>query len=167
MYYSPDIPAVIQSEKHTYLDVSLCELFTSQMVFAWVSGGNTANIYNTCMANLEHQEILHPTPWTESTRRLTTEQIWDAFFLNALLRDANERGENLTLVDGGTHDERLKKAMVARNARMLLYGQPMRMHACKKCEIKDPTTGSKCSHLELCIITDFLLPFRASPSRCY
>jgi hypothetical protein len=116
------------------------------MVFAWVSGGNTANIYNTCIADLKHQEIKHPMPWAQSSRRLTTEQIWDAFFLNALLRDASERGETLALVDSGTHDERLKSAMVARNARMLLYGQPMRMHACKKCEIKDPETNSMSPH---------------------
>ncbi|KAF5339767.1 hypothetical protein D9611_009052 [Ephemerocybe angulata] len=136
-YYSSAVPDIIHSEEHTFVDRTVCELFTAQMVHAWVSGSNCANIYNICLT----QGIPHPVNWPRSSRLLTAEQVWNAFFLNALLRDASERDIALIMNAIGLHEDRMKLAMISRNERISQYGQPQRMHACSKCEIPHYKTG--------------------------
>ncbi|KAH6879337.1 hypothetical protein BKA70DRAFT_1475132 [Coprinopsis sp. MPI-PUGE-AT-0042] len=140
-FYEDDwIPRIIQFEEHAFIDTSLCELFTSKMVYAWVSSGNCANIYNSSMAD-GPRKLCHPDSWCPEQFRLSTEQVWHAFYMNALLRDAADRAEPLVMLNVRTHEDRLKAAMVARNTRIAQYGQPERMHACRKCEVIDPKTN--------------------------
>lgn len=79
---------------------------------------------------------------------LSTETVWDAFFLNGLLLDFKERYDTLEL-EHNVHDHatRLRPAIQARNERMVGPGQELWNHACEICcaiEESDDCT-SKCS----------------------
>jgi len=97
------------------------------MLFAWVSQQNCSNIHNaaTKRSSLnEHAEVLS----------LSSEQVFRAFILNALLRESAEEGVPLVLPDLGDNHDRLKAAMEIRNKKMIHKGQKERMHACSRCE---------------------------------
>ncbi|KAK7028895.1 hypothetical protein VNI00_014819 [Paramarasmius palmivorus] len=123
------LPDFVHFEQHAFMSSELCELFTALMVFAWVSSQNCATIYNNAMSK----------PVTEhrvSSLSLSSEQVWRAFVLNALLRDCKETDRTLEMPDGPglTHDDRLKYAQTVRNDRIALHGQAQRLHACETCE---------------------------------
>ncbi|KAI0311184.1 hypothetical protein OF83DRAFT_1069232 [Amylostereum chailletii] len=111
--YYGGLPDVIQIEDHAFLETTLCELFTTLTLLAWVSSQNCAHIFNDALVG---------------------EEVLRGFFLNALLRDRAERGEYLSVPNGGGHDARLQYAMELRNNRIIKEGQPAHMHACKVCE---------------------------------
>lgn len=131
MYYDAKVPSTIHFEEHAFIDTELCETFTSLMVFAWVSGQNCAHFYNTTL-----RQSLYPQPplWPTENLSLSCEQVWSAFYLNAILRDWAEHDTVLTLPDVGDNRERLKYGMEIRNLRMIQHGQPEKMHACDVCE---------------------------------
>ncbi len=125
-FYSSDIPAVVQIENHAFVESELCELYTSFMLFAWVSQHNCANIHNASIKRSAQRQDLS----TELS--ISSEQVSRAFVMNALLRDCAENGTALILPNDGDHDERLKNAMERRNQQMILRGQIERMHACNR-----------------------------------
>jgi hypothetical protein len=105
-----------------------------------VSAQNCGNIYNNSLGKLS--AAAQPTIWPQGTNPcLTSEQVWHAFFRNALLRDSAERGVTLVLPDAGDHDSRLRRAMELRNSRIIRHGQPYKMHACSICEKFIPGLG--------------------------
>ncbi|KDQ58768.1 hypothetical protein JAAARDRAFT_69191 [Jaapia argillacea MUCL 33604] len=137
-FYYGGIPDTIQFEEHGYMEKDLCEVFTNFMLVAWVSAQNGANIYNFALAA---NSLCRPTIWPSGlTFNLSGEQVWRAFFLNALLRDWTERGLVLVLPDSGDHDSRLKHAMDIRNHLMIEHGQPEKMHACQVCPLRAVVT---------------------------
>lgn len=127
-YPATHVPEFVQIEDHAFISSELSELFTSCVLFAWVSAHNFATIFNSTLS--------HRGRSTESIPALTinAEQVWRAFFYHALLREHHERNINLVLLDIGDNDTRLKLALEARNAWYIRHGQPERMHACKVCE---------------------------------
>jgi len=133
-FYSSSIPQFIQIEDHAYVKAGLCELFSTFMLFAWVSSQNCGNILNTVIKRRVHTKEL-------GTLSISSEQVSHAFYLNALLHDCAEHGEVLVLLDVGDNDDRLKLAMEAQNKHIISEGQVERMHACSKCERFLPRSG--------------------------
>ncbi|KAI0310818.1 hypothetical protein OF83DRAFT_1031287, partial [Amylostereum chailletii] len=80
--------------------------------------------------------------------KLSTEQVWHVFFLNALLHDHAERGACLTLSDEGEQESRLEEAMEAHTKRMIEVGQPYKMHTYTICEHFIPSQSGE-GHLGL------------------
>lgn len=74
---------------------------------------------------------------------LSSEQVWHAFFLHSLLRDAAECSQQLVIPNSGEHDNRLKHAMEQRNLRIVRRGQREKMHACDICCKFIPGSGFK------------------------
>jgi hypothetical protein len=124
-------------EEHAFADSELCESFSNWMLFGWVSSQNCAQIYNATSAQ--------STTYSCQDLSLSSGQVWRAFALNALILDAEACGTTLILPASGEHDKRLQHAMEIRNRRMMIDGQPERMHACKICErfISGPQDGFK------------------------
>jgi hypothetical protein len=77
-------------------------------------------------------------PYTFS---LSSEQVFRAFTINALLREWTERNMCLVIPDKGDHDSRLKQAIEMRNIMMVQEGQKEKMHACQVCEKFVPGNG--------------------------
>ncbi|KAG6818923.1 hypothetical protein H0H93_000251 [Arthromyces matolae] len=150
IYYKPGVPTAIQFEDHAYIGQDVCELFTALMLYAWVSASNCAHIYNHSFASIGRSFGL----------KLRNEQVWTAFYMNALLRDGMEHGIFLTLSDTGSNDDRLKEAMEMRNLQMIREGQPQRMHSCDVCEKFIPGTGYKgLRPLRAVVVDGVLVPF--------
>lgn len=87
------------------------------------------------MYNLEAEDRVVPLSrvWNHSLN-LTTETVWDSFFLNALLLDSKQRGDTLELQHNvQNHATRLRPAIEARNERMVGPGQELWNHACEGC----------------------------------
>ncbi|KZV59052.1 hypothetical protein PENSPDRAFT_596144 [Peniophora sp. CONT] len=124
----PGVPRVLHVQKHSFVDTSLCEHFTFEMVCAWVSGGNNAQIYN-----LEHRFVDPDDPRWHTSPLLTGSLVWNAFFTLALLREADEQGAPLVLPNAEDLDERLNGALRARNWRTAGTGQENWNHACSLC----------------------------------
>ncbi|KAF9538564.1 hypothetical protein CPC08DRAFT_824622 [Agrocybe pediades] len=137
IFYSPEIPRVVQIEDHAFVETELCELFTSLMLFAWVSSQNCANILN---ASVKRTSTVSSN--TSDDLSISSEQVFRAFVLNGLLRECYEQGTTLLLPDLGDHDDRLKAAMELRTRNIIAHGQKERMHACNKCEKPLPLEGS-------------------------
>ncbi|KAL0567980.1 hypothetical protein V5O48_014014 [Marasmius crinis-equi] len=131
-YYSSTFADYIHLEQHTYIQRTLCELFTVWMVFAWVSAQNSANIYNHALSGLARDWCVGG----ESRFILSSEQAWRAFVLHALFCHASEHNIILTMSEapGVDHDLRLKDAQVHRNDLVARSGLSERLHACGTCE---------------------------------
>ncbi|KAJ3793389.1 hypothetical protein GGU11DRAFT_691873 [Lentinula aff. detonsa] len=106
-YVSDDIPEVLHLEEHSFIQTALSELFTACTLFAWVH---------------------------ESRFVLTSIQVRRAFILILLLRDWREQGSTLVMLEQGDLDLRLKDLISERNNRMIIAGQPERLHAYDICE---------------------------------
>lgn len=126
-YYSSEVPVSIQIKDHAFIEAELCELFTSFMLFAWVSSQNCANILNASITRCSIELGL-------DDLSISSEQVFCAFTFNVLMCDCSESGNALSLPDLGDHDARLKCAMELRNKKMISVGQKEKMHACTKCE---------------------------------
>ncbi|KAI0707148.1 hypothetical protein C8Q76DRAFT_817301 [Earliella scabrosa] len=107
--YSP------HARTRTALTVALCS----------ASGETVARVYNAGLCSDNHS---HP---------LTTDLVWNAFYLHALLLDSDHQPTlpPLRLPHHGKQSDRLDEALVARNKRMVggAY-QPYWAHACDECE---------------------------------
>lgn len=131
-FYVSQIPQFIEIGDHTFVESDLCELFTLLMLFAWVSHQNCSNIINTAITKSQSHSF---------AGALSSEDVFRAFTMNALLREAAEDGVCLILPGIGDNNERLKQAIELRNRKMIICGQKERMHACNKCEKLLPGTG--------------------------
>ncbi|EDR02633.1 uncharacterized protein LACBIDRAFT_332257 [Laccaria bicolor S238N-H82] len=110
--YYTEVPAFIQVSMHYYVDTRLAEMFTNMMVCAWVSATNSSRIYNLSFSGME-EHIGDKWPWN---LKLTCDHVWDAFFIYALLLDANERNVPLNLDHNAPDNaQRLRAALDARN----------------------------------------------------
>lgn len=160
IYYA-DAFCMVSQDSYPWLNLTLTDL-------SRVSGQNCANIYNHSFTPPSSHT---PVGWPNNLKfALTTEHVWNAFTLHALLRDCALRNVRLVLSDLGTQDERLKLAMEQRNDRMLRDGLQHRMHACQVCEKMLPGTGynglSEYFHsLHVSSLTDYNLD-RAVPWCC-
>jgi hypothetical protein len=91
---------------------------------------NAARLYNTTLTNKHH---LQHDEWKFGVK-LTTNHVWDAFIIFALLEDCDKQKKILRVPHSGEQDNRFKEAMEARNRRIILLGQPDAVrHACNKC----------------------------------
>ena len=98
------------------------------------SGEAVARIYNLSLS-----------PSSGDAHALTTETVWNAFWLYALLKHHDATGETFTLPHAGDHQGRFTSALDARNAMMVGTGQPLWSHACDDCEkllFEPPTDGA-------------------------
>ncbi|KAJ3926412.1 MAG: hypothetical protein NXY57DRAFT_905672, partial [Lentinula lateritia] len=86
MYYK-GIPDIIQVLKHHYIEKALAELLITQMVMAWTSATNGAQIYNQLFCLL--------------TSSLAPEHVWDAFIVYSFIKDSISQGMLLIVPDGG------------------------------------------------------------------
>jgi hypothetical protein len=64
---------------------------------------------------------------------VTTEQVWDAFVILALLEDHQSRSKTLVVPHIGAQKDCFTDALRAQNLRFRLHGQPELWHYCKKC----------------------------------
>ncbi|KAK1217866.1 hypothetical protein PQX77_019466 [Marasmius sp. AFHP31] len=136
-YYASTFPDFIHLEQHTYIQRTVCELFTIWMVFAWVSAQNSANIYNHALSGLADDWRVG----SESRFILTSEQVWRAFVLHTLFRRASEYNTALTMSEapGVDQDLQLKEAQIDCNDLVARNRLRERLHACTTCEKFIPT----------------------------
>lgn len=104
----------------SYLRYRDCNALT--FAFHSASGDAIARTYNLALAD--------PDPITP----LTSEIVWNAFYLHALLCDKERGEEHLHVPHRGSQNERLNQALAERNLRMAGTGQPQWAHACDDCE---------------------------------
>ncbi|KAJ7587970.1 hypothetical protein C8J56DRAFT_940606 [Mycena floridula] len=111
-----------------YMDRPLMLFLESQLVQT-ISASKIATTYNVALA------VLDGIPETEQDLkpRLTPDMIYEAFFVNALLRHHDRVGTTLSLPHRGNQSDRLTAALQARNQLMVGTGQEMWAHACKGC----------------------------------
>lgn len=88
------------------------------------SGDAVARIYNLSLAG----------KMGSSTSPISSEVVWDSFWLYGLLLSAERYGEALAVPHGGNHTDRWAESLAARNQRMAGTGQPLWAHACDECE---------------------------------
>ncbi len=65
---------------------------------------------------------------------LTSEHVWNAFYIHALMLDVQRRQVPLQFPHHGPQAERFRDVMAARNIRMAGTGQPQWAHTCDECE---------------------------------
>ncbi|KAJ7705216.1 hypothetical protein B0H16DRAFT_1346377, partial [Mycena metata] len=130
-YLQDDIPEFIHSAEHFYASTDLCELFANMMATAWTSATNCARIYNTSISK-HVLEPLMPTDWLRL--QMDVDDVYNSFFLHALLLDHHERDVVLQLQHNApSQAERLHPALEARNIRMAGPGQEEWNHFCDLC----------------------------------
>ncbi|KAJ7189095.1 hypothetical protein C8R46DRAFT_877355, partial [Mycena filopes] len=131
-YYLQDtIPEFIHSAEHFYTSTDLCELFANMMSVAWTSGTNCARIYNTSISKHALKPLM-PTEWL--SLEMDVDDVYNSFFLHALLLDHHERGDIFQLQHNApSQSERLRPALEARNIRMAGPGQEEWNHFCDLC----------------------------------
>ncbi len=105
-----------------------------------MSATNNAKIYN-----LEHLEaVKHLDDQWDYALEMSSEMALDAFFMNALLLDAAERGVLLELQQSATNQtDRMCLALEAQTERLKGPGQEYWNHACDLCCEIDADTGRK------------------------
>ncbi|KAF7289811.1 hypothetical protein MIND_01355400 [Mycena indigotica] len=128
-YYPATAIVFMQISTHYYMSREVAELFASMQVNAWTSGTNCAKIYNESMKP-EHLTPLLPAEWGYAFD-LDVEKVWSAFFLHALLLDAEN--SSLEVEHNTVNKFRLTSALLARNQRMAGTGQAEWNHACEAC----------------------------------
>ncbi|KAJ7126667.1 hypothetical protein C8R46DRAFT_1247865 [Mycena filopes] len=115
-YVQDNIPEFIHSAEHFYTSADLCELFANMMATAWTSGTNCARIYNTSISKHALQPFM-PTGWL--SLQMDVDDVYNSFFLHALLLDHHERNDIFQLRHNApSQTERLRPALEARNIRM-------------------------------------------------
>lgn len=90
---------------------------------------NCARLYDIAQAR---RPPSHDVSWQFGTT-LTTEQVWDAFTILALLDDAHSRNTQLVVSHDGDQQGRFSVAMRARTERIIVFGQEELPHACDGC----------------------------------
>jgi len=80
--------------------------------------------------------------------RLNHKHVYDGFVIISLFRDHQSQNlpHGLIVPHGGPQKDRFLAAMIARNTRIRLYGQPELKHRCKKCvRLYAPTKDKRMS----------------------
>ena len=70
----------------------------------------------------------------DRTAKLSSEAVWNAFYIHALLLHHRRQHSVLELPHHGEQADRLTAALNARNEQMVGIGQPHWAHACDECE---------------------------------
>jgi hypothetical protein len=113
-----------------------------------VSATNCARLYNE--AQSQDENVAHE--W-QFNLTVTTEEVWDAFVILALLDDHQLRNTRLCVPHGNSQSARYTAAMRARNERIITEGQDELPHACYGCmrlfSMPDGTT-----HYTEVVVTD-------------
>ncbi|OCH83603.1 hypothetical protein OBBRIDRAFT_874465, partial [Obba rivulosa] len=115
------MPPFLEVSEHVYVERELARLFETQMAFSHASGEAVARIYNLSIRDVD------------TSKHLTTENVWHTFYLHALLRHHCERGTTLHLPHHGMNEHRLDKALHERNMLIAGTGQKHWAHACQRC----------------------------------
>lgn len=99
---------------------------------------------------------IYNTSWREGPStcpRISSEIVWNAFYLHALLLRHTKSGALLTVPHLGLQADRFTSALVQRNMAMAGTGQPHWAHGCDGCEkvAQDPETGPCKYHISCTI----------------
>ncbi|KAF8059881.1 hypothetical protein FPV67DRAFT_1453519 [Lyophyllum atratum] len=116
----PKKPQYMQVGEHHFVEEKVVKLWTSQMLLGWFSASNAARLYEMALTVQQH-----PTrgDW-QFGGELTTKHVWDAFIISALLDDHQSQNTILQVPHTGDQKDRFNTAMVDRNNKFILTGQP-------------------------------------------
>ncbi|EIW78347.1 hypothetical protein CONPUDRAFT_60293 [Coniophora puteana RWD-64-598 SS2] len=116
--YYLSVPDFIEVDMHHYVETRLANLWTNAMLY---SAYVCYYLHNTLVLiyNL--------------SRTSATEQVWTAFTVFALLRDAKDRKVPLRVPHKGEQRDRFKFSMKERNERIIRLGQHELRHYCDLC----------------------------------
>ncbi|KAG6375794.1 hypothetical protein JVT61DRAFT_2647 [Boletus reticuloceps] len=126
--YYPGVPPFVQVGEHQFVQRELVMQWMDLMQVA-VSATNCAHLYDIAQAR---RLSSHDVDWQFGTT-LTTEQVWDAFTILALLEDAHSRNARLVVSHDGHQQDCFSAAMHARTERIIVFGQDELPHACDGC----------------------------------
>ncbi|KAG1855594.1 hypothetical protein F4604DRAFT_1659927 [Suillus subluteus] len=146
-YYS-GVPKYIQVGEHQFVERKLAMHWIDLMRIP-VSATNCARLYNKAQARCENVTG----EWQFNTT-ITTEEVWDAFTILALLDDHQRQNTSLCVPHGNSQSARYTAAMRACNERIFTEeGQDELPHACYGCmrlfSMPDGTT-----HYTEVVVTD-------------
>ncbi|KZT09278.1 uncharacterized protein LAESUDRAFT_735534 [Laetiporus sulphureus 93-53] len=119
--YLSCMPRYLEVAEHCYVESELAQLFATQMAFSHASGEAIARIYNLSI-NTQHNDDC-----------LSSETIWNTFYLYALLRDCVRQSIGLVLPHRGSHKDRLNARLLERNLCVAGTGQEQWAHVCRDC----------------------------------
>ncbi|KZT07866.1 uncharacterized protein LAESUDRAFT_736147 [Laetiporus sulphureus 93-53] len=119
--YLSCMPRYLEVVEHCYIESELAQLFATQMAFSHASGEAIARIYNLSI-NTQHNDDC-----------LSSETIWNTFYLYALLRDCVRQSIGLVLPHRGSHKDRLNARLLERNLCVAGTGQEQWAHVCRDC----------------------------------
>ncbi|KIK44277.1 hypothetical protein CY34DRAFT_80297 [Suillus luteus UH-Slu-Lm8-n1] len=120
-YYAA-IPKYIQVAEHQFVELALVMHWMDLMrVQCVVSATNCARLYNEAQAR--RNTLTHDWPFKMS---VTTEEVWDAFIILALLDDHQRQGTRLCVPHGNNQSDRFTAAMQARNEKIITHGNVRR-----------------------------------------
>ncbi len=154
------MPRYLEVAEHCYVESELAQLFATQMAFSQyvilyssrerlhglillsivcsASGEAIARIYNLSI-NTQHDDDC-----------LSSETVWNTFYLYALLRDSVRQSIGLVLPHRGSHKDRLNARLLEQNLRVAGTGQEQWAHACRDCaKVIVEHDGSWCTSLYL------------------
>ncbi|KAG2354022.1 hypothetical protein BDR07DRAFT_1495223 [Suillus spraguei] len=129
--YYPGVPDYLQVAEHQFVDICLAKLWTNQHLLGSCSAMKCACIYMLSLASIS-QEAFDEIAWPFKPK-LSTENVWDAFVLLALLQDYDECTVYLTVPHQGMQKDRFKAAMEEMNEHIVHIGQPEINHICGGC----------------------------------
>ncbi|KAG2741488.1 hypothetical protein P692DRAFT_201726600 [Suillus brevipes Sb2] len=129
--YYGGMPSHIQVAEHQFVELELAMQWADLMQIA-VSATNCAHLYKIAQARVISTTGHHNKPW-QFQSSLTTEEVWDAFVILALLDDHQRRGMQLRVPHMGDQKDRFSVAMRARTEQIIIHGQHELPHACYGC----------------------------------
>ncbi|PIL31096.1 hypothetical protein GSI_05792 [Ganoderma sinense ZZ0214-1] len=121
--YYPGVPKFLEVTQHSYVEEELIKLFRHQMAFSHASGDGCAKIYNLSLRTFQ-----------EGSTKITSEIVWNAFFIHALLLHHTRSRLCMKLPHHGEQSDRIASALLACNEAMVGVGQVEWAHACDDCE---------------------------------
>ncbi|KAH8797228.1 hypothetical protein DL96DRAFT_1825368 [Flagelloscypha sp. PMI_526] len=130
-YYS-GVPEAIETTKHHFFETNLARLFVNLLVMSWTSATNFARVYELSMTDTEVIDAAS-NDWQGRSFRMTTDNVWNAFFILALLEDHQLRDSVLIVPNEGSQPLRFQEAIAERNYRIRTHGQVEKSHFCDKC----------------------------------
>ncbi|KAF8074791.1 hypothetical protein FPV67DRAFT_1408151 [Lyophyllum atratum] len=125
--YYDGMPEIIQAGEHQFFERKVIQMWITLMLVSWTSATNCARMYNLTLSTMPL-----PGDWKFGST-VTTEQVWDAFTILALLEDCATREKTLNVPHDGPQKDRFTFAVRERNHRFRQFSQPESRHRCKKC----------------------------------
>ncbi|KDQ16589.1 hypothetical protein BOTBODRAFT_106906, partial [Botryobasidium botryosum FD-172 SS1] len=126
-YYS-GVPDIIQVAQHFFIETRLLQFWGTSTLFAATSASNHTDTYNKELSRSHRLPPIY-----DKHLLLTTEHVWDGFFMHSLLMEMAEKGLRLELPHDCPQEVRLRAALEARNASYVGFGQEEWNHACNLC----------------------------------